>query len=50
MLSGVFRESLEISGMRFFDLDNLPAMLFSEKEMIRLVLSRLNMEINNELA
>ena len=50
MLDGAFRESLEISEMKFFDPEHLPAMLFSEKELIRMVLSQLERESKLELA
>jgi len=39
IVSGEFRESLEISEMQYFDLDALPQMLFAEKELIRQVAS-----------
>ena len=35
--NGTFRESNEISEMKYFDANNLPQMLFAEKELIRLV-------------
>ncbi len=47
---GEFRESLEISAMKYFEPAHLPAMLFSEKEMIRMVLGQLQRESQNELA
>ena len=35
--SGTFKESNEISEMKYFDANNLPQMLFAEKELIRQV-------------
>jgi len=35
IMSGVFRESHEISEMKYFDIDDLPQMLFAEKNLIR---------------
>ena len=37
--SGTFRESDEISEMRYFPVDDLPPMLFAEKDLIRRVAS-----------
>jgi len=34
-VTGEFTPSHEISEMRYFELDNLPRMLFAEKELIR---------------
>ncbi len=42
IMGGVFRESLEISEMRYFDVNDLPPMLFTEKDLIRRVAGRLN--------
>jgi 8-oxo-dGTP diphosphatase len=39
--SGVFKESNEISEMRYFDMNDLPQMLFAEKNLIRMVVERL---------
>jgi isopentenyldiphosphate isomerase len=33
--SGTFKESNEISEMKYFDVEDLPQMLFAEKELIR---------------
>jgi 8-oxo-dGTP diphosphatase len=35
IISGSFRESSEISEMKYFDVNDLPFMLFAEKELIR---------------
>jgi len=35
IMSGVFRESHEISEMKYFEIDDLPQMLFAEKNLIR---------------
>jgi ADP-ribose pyrophosphatase YjhB (NUDIX family) len=37
IVDGVFRESDEISEAKYFDVNNLPPMLFAEKELIRRV-------------
>ena len=37
IVSGTFMESNEISEMRYFDIDDLPKMLFAEKSLIRVV-------------
>ena len=37
IVAGEFRESYEISDIQYFDVDNLPPMLFDEKELIRAV-------------
>ncbi|MEW5941285.1 MAG: NUDIX domain-containing protein [Chloroflexota bacterium] len=37
IVSGVFCESDEISEMKYFDVNDLPPMLFAEKELIRRV-------------
>ena len=37
IVSGEFSESHEISQIQYFDVDNLPPMLFDEKDMIRSV-------------
>ncbi len=37
--SGEFRESIEISEMKYFDVNDLPQMLFAEKDLIRQVAS-----------
>ena len=39
IVNGTFQESLEISEMKYFDLNNLPQMLFAEKDLIRQVAS-----------
>ena len=35
IISGKFRESYEVSDMKYFDVNDLPAMLFDEKDLIR---------------
>lgn len=35
IISGEFKPSLEISEMKYFDVNDLPQMLFAEKELIR---------------
>jgi 8-oxo-dGTP pyrophosphatase MutT (NUDIX family) len=35
IVSGTFKESLEVSEMKYFDVNDLPQMLFAEKELIR---------------
>jgi ADP-ribose pyrophosphatase YjhB (NUDIX family) len=37
IVEGEFRESLEISGMKYFPVHDLPPMLFTEKDLIRRV-------------
>lgn len=37
IVSGTFKESLEISEMEYFDVNDLPPMLFTEKDLIRRV-------------
>lgn len=37
IVAGKFRESHEISEIQYFDVDNLPPMLFDEKDLIRSV-------------
>jgi 8-oxo-dGTP diphosphatase len=37
IITGEFRESYEISEIQYFDVDNLPPMLFDEKDLIRAV-------------
>ena len=37
IVAGEFRESHEISEIQYFDMDNLPPMLFDEKDLIRSV-------------
>jgi len=37
IIAGEFKESLEISEMKYFDVDDLPPMLFAEKVLIRRV-------------
>jgi 8-oxo-dGTP diphosphatase len=39
--SGTFKESSEISEMKYFDLNELPFMLFAEKKLIHLVADKL---------
>jgi 8-oxo-dGTP diphosphatase len=43
IVSGEFRESLEVSEMKYFDVSNLPQMLFAEKELIRWAVTTLNL-------
>lgn len=50
ILEGEFRESLEISEVRYFETERLPAMLFAEKEMIRNIKDSLERENSHELA
>ncbi len=40
--SGTFKESLEISEMKYFDVNDLPQMLFAEKKLIRWAADSLN--------
>ena len=47
VVSGEFRESHEISEIQYFDVNDLPPMLFDEKELIRGVRAEL---LQNELA
>ena len=37
IMSGTFKESHEISEMKYFDVNDLPQMLFAEKNLIRLI-------------
>ena len=41
IVNGTFRESFEISEMKYFDVNDLPQMLFAEKDLIRLVVKNL---------
>ena len=41
IVSGSFKESLEISEMKYFDVNDLPHMLFAEKNLIHLVVENL---------
>jgi 8-oxo-dGTP diphosphatase len=41
IVSGVFKESNEISEMKYFDVNDLPKMLFMEKNLIHLVVKSL---------
>jgi 8-oxo-dGTP diphosphatase len=45
-VSGTFKESHEISEMKYFDVNDLPQMLFAEKNLIRWVVK----DTKNELA
>ena len=47
IVSGEFRESYEVSEMEYFDVNDLPRMIFDEKDLIRDVHKRL---FQNELA
>ena len=47
---GEFRPSLEVSEMRYFHLDQLPAMLFAEKDLIRDAAELVKAVPENELA
>ncbi len=38
---GTFKESHEISEMKYFEVDHLPRMLFAEKNLIRMVVESL---------
>ena len=42
IVDGTFKESLEISEMKYFDVNELPPLLFTEKVLIRRVAGRLN--------
>lgn len=42
IVSGTFKESSEISEMKYFDVNALPQMLFAEKELIRWAVDSLN--------
>jgi ADP-ribose pyrophosphatase YjhB (NUDIX family) len=46
IVSGIFQESHEISEMKYFDVNDLPQMLFAEKNLIRWAVK----EKQNELA
>jgi 8-oxo-dGTP diphosphatase len=37
IINGEFKESHEVSEMRYFDIENLPRMMFDEKDLIRSV-------------
>jgi len=37
IVSGTFKESVEVSEMKYFDVNDLPQMLFAEKRLIHLV-------------
>ena len=41
IVNGTFRESFEISEMKYFDVNDLPQMLFAEKDLIRAVVKSL---------
>ena len=41
IVSGTFKESPEISEMKYFDVNDLPYMLFAEKNLIHLVVNKL---------
>jgi 8-oxo-dGTP pyrophosphatase MutT (NUDIX family) len=41
IVNGTFRESFEISEMKYFDVNDLPQMLFAEKDLIRVVVKSL---------
>jgi ADP-ribose pyrophosphatase YjhB (NUDIX family) len=47
IVSGTFQESLEISEMKYFDVNSLPQMLFAEKELIRKIASGVIPESNH---
>jgi len=42
IVSGSFAESSEVSEMKYFDVNDLPRMLFAEKELIRWAVDSLN--------
>jgi 8-oxo-dGTP diphosphatase len=42
IISGEFRQSLEVSEMKYFSVNDLPPMLFTEKDLIRRVAKNLN--------
>ena len=41
IVNGTFRESFEISEMKYFNVNDLPQMLFAEKDLIRAVVKSL---------
>lgn len=41
IVSGTFKESHEISEMKYFEVNNLPQMLFAEKDLIRWAVQQL---------
>ena len=41
IVNGTFRESFEISEMKYFDVNDLPQMLFAEKDLIRVIVKSL---------
>jgi 8-oxo-dGTP diphosphatase len=41
IVSGTFKESFEISEMKYFDVDDLPQMLFAEKDLIHMAYKNL---------
>jgi ADP-ribose pyrophosphatase YjhB (NUDIX family) len=43
IVSGTFKESHEISEMKYFDVNDLPQMLFAEKKLIRWAVATLNL-------
>lgn len=45
IVDGVFRESNEISEVKYFDVNDLPPMLFTEKDLIKQVSERLRVEV-----
>jgi ADP-ribose pyrophosphatase YjhB (NUDIX family) len=50
MAGGEFRPSLEVSEMRYFHIEQLPAMLTDEKKLIRDVSRQLKADLVDELA
>ena len=42
IMNGIFKESSEISEMKYFDINNLPHMLFAEKKLIRVVAEKIS--------
>ncbi|GAB4548779.1 MAG: hypothetical protein Fur002_25750 [Anaerolineales bacterium] len=44
MIGGEFHPSLEVSEMKYFDVNNLPPMLLAEKDLIRRVATDLNLQ------
>jgi ADP-ribose pyrophosphatase YjhB (NUDIX family) len=46
IVNGAFEESLEISEMKYFDVNDLPKMLFAEKNLIRSVYKNLKERTN----
>jgi 8-oxo-dGTP diphosphatase len=50
IVSGTFKESLEISEIKYFDINNLPQMLFAEKNLIYMVAKDLRLSHTSEVS